>query len=209
MNVCDRQSSDVQPAADMVSKLACPGGSFGALAAQNLQDDVQDGEVGFEDPYVADDSRGHGTSSRADRRDQGHPAKGRPKDMHPSILQEVRKSTRRFSLCQRCGLKFRWDATRNGWEVHAQPSSSASSALPPPSLETIIPHQQPAWMASTPKTKIRPSMKRGAHPPLPVEYVMNSQQSEMSVEDFDDPSVWGDPTFRYPDSDNPGDAPYW
>jgi len=39
--------------------------------------------------------------------------------------------------------------------------------------------------------------------------VMNSQQSEMSVEDFDDPSVWGDPTFRYPDSDNPGDAPYW
>lgn len=57
VNVCDRQSSDVQPAAGMVSKLACPGGSFDALAAQNLQDDVQDGEVGFEDPYVADDSR--------------------------------------------------------------------------------------------------------------------------------------------------------
>ena len=95
VNVCDRQPSDVQPAADMVSKLACTGGSFDALAAQNLQDDVQDGEVGFEDPCMADDSRGHGTSSRADRRDQSYPAEVRPKDMHPSLLQEVRKPARK------------------------------------------------------------------------------------------------------------------
>ena len=108
----------------------------------------------------------------------------------------------RYSLCQRCG---RWDHIRNGWEIHGHPSSSGSSALPPPSLESILPPQgHLALKASTAKPKCRPSTKRGAYP-LPIH--MGSQASEMSWQDKLNPEEWGDPEFLHPDSENPDDAP--
>ena len=113
----------------------------------------------------------------------------------------------RYCQCLRCGQKFRWDHLRNGWEVHGHPSPSGSSALPPPSLESILPPQQHlALRASTAKPKPRPSTKRGAYP-LPIH--MGSQASEMSWQDQNElnPEEWGDLTFLYPDSDNPDDAP--
>ena len=94
VTVCDRQPSDVEPAANMDVQLAHVGASFDALAAQDVQDDVQDGEARFEDPHLDDDAGGNGASTGADRRDQGHFGEVRPEDMRPSLLQEVREPAR-------------------------------------------------------------------------------------------------------------------
>ena len=47
----------------------------------------------------------------------------------------------RFARCTTCRIVFKWDQSREAWCLHSQPPSSASSRLPRPLVDNIVPDQ--------------------------------------------------------------------
>ena len=106
-----------------------------------------------------------------------------------------------FSRCKRCGQRFKWDQDQEGWQLHGEAPSQASSHLPPPSSSTILANPgtstgrtSRASRTTTSKARAKPKAKA-----VPVAYMPALDPAE------DWPETW-DPEAFPPESDGGEDG---
>ena len=101
---------------------------------------------------------------------------------HPSFRRYGNKAGR-FSQCNDCLLKYKYNQERQGWEVYGEQPSQRSSQLPLPSPSTILPSTNPRAMGSRPKARAARTASRSSM--APSETMTPWEEAGMTFEEYD------------------------